>query len=371
MADNVISIMIFTASGTDVVLATSGSYDLRADPFTSTGIVGTYSGGTWNFTGLDDTVGYKLYNTSTGNEVENFTGGGDNTRKFFDGDLQLYLKKSGGTMTGAIAMGGNKITGAGAASANGDLTRYEQVWRTTGAQTGLSGTKVTTDLIYYSPSDITITGDGALTSKKYVDDLFGGAVGVVQSGYKIKLIPTRATNDTYSKNTAELCNAYLSGLTDISTRTGTILVESLGQASNTINLDDGTSQWISPGVWYVGQGSKPILNRRAPNGSLTVAGGIVNCRIKDGAAGVPVVSSRTYVNFTFQDCEFDVPDETDITFTTCKFLGINKLKSASGNTITLTNCTGDMFWYNDLITPTVSGTQPADVRAVTGANFNW
>lgn len=37
------------------------------------------------------------------------------------------LPKSGGTMSGAIAMGGSKITGAGAASSAGDLVRYEQL----------------------------------------------------------------------------------------------------------------------------------------------------------------------------------------------------------------------------------------------------
>lgn len=37
-----------------------------------------------------------------------------------------YLPTSGGTMTGNIAMGGNKVTGLAAASAAGDAVRYEQ-----------------------------------------------------------------------------------------------------------------------------------------------------------------------------------------------------------------------------------------------------
>lgn len=37
------------------------------------------------------------------------------------------LPKTGGTMSGAIAMGGSKVTGAGAASASGELVRYEQL----------------------------------------------------------------------------------------------------------------------------------------------------------------------------------------------------------------------------------------------------
>lgn len=38
-----------------------------------------------------------------------------------------YLPKSGGTMSGAIAMGSNKVTGLAAGTANGDALRYEQL----------------------------------------------------------------------------------------------------------------------------------------------------------------------------------------------------------------------------------------------------
>ena len=41
--------------------------------------------------------------------------------------LANYLLKSGGIMSGAIAMGSNKITGLGAGTTNGDALRYEQV----------------------------------------------------------------------------------------------------------------------------------------------------------------------------------------------------------------------------------------------------
>jgi hypothetical protein len=41
--------------------------------------------------------------------------------------LSPYLPLSGGTMTGSVAMGVNKITGLAAATANGDAVRYEQL----------------------------------------------------------------------------------------------------------------------------------------------------------------------------------------------------------------------------------------------------
>lgn len=41
--------------------------------------------------------------------------------------LGNYLPLTGGTMSGNIAMGGNKVTGLGAATGNGDALRYEQL----------------------------------------------------------------------------------------------------------------------------------------------------------------------------------------------------------------------------------------------------
>jgi len=282
---------------------------------------------------------------------------------------------SGLTLGGNLVLGGNKVTGSAAATANGDLPRWEQTGVITETRT-ISGQWLFSTHPSATPGGVTFppTNSGHYTPKWYVDGLFGSAIGVVQSTYMNKLLPLRAINDAYSNATPELCYSYLSGLTDVATRTGVVLIEPSGVAGNVIDVDNhATNQWIGNGIFYVGVGSKPVINRKAYNSSLTFTGGFVNCRIKDGATGTPVVSSRTYVNATFRDCEFDVPDATDITFTGCKFLGVNKLKSVSGNAITLTNCTGDMFWYNDTVSATVSvsGTQPCDVRSVTSANLNW
>jgi len=52
------------------------------------------------------------------------------------GDLSAYLALTGGTMSGAIAMGGNKITGLAAGGSAGDALRYEQL---VGAYLALAG----------------------------------------------------------------------------------------------------------------------------------------------------------------------------------------------------------------------------------------
>lgn len=379
MANNVVTIPIWTVTGTTPVMVSTGSYDLRVSPYSSTGIAGTHiGGGIWGFTGLSDIADYKLYNTVAGTEVTGLTGGGTNTRVFFDGDLQNYIRHNGSiAFTANQAMGGFKFTGAGAATETGQFVRWDEAIMTTGTQTK-AGQLIfnTTGSIVPTVSAPGTTGlptaSGHLTSKQYVDTLFSGVVGVVQSTFLNKLIPLRTVEDIYSHTTMELCNAYLAALVSANTKRGVMLIEPLGANGNIINADDGTSAWVSDRVDITGIG-RPVINRRAPNSSLTCDSKITGCHIVDGAAGVPVVSARAYTNFTFENCTFDLPDDTDITFTTCKFIGLNRCKSDGGATITLASCTGDMFWYNDTVnTFTISGaTQPDDVRAVLVANFNY
>jgi len=73
------------------------------------------------------------------------------------------LPKAGGTMTGAIAMGGNKITGLAAGSSNGDAVRYEQLTGLIKTATGTIGTSATSAEVSYSGTLIsaraTISGE--------------------------------------------------------------------------------------------------------------------------------------------------------------------------------------------------------------------
>lgn len=56
--------------------------------------------------------------------------------------LDAKLALAGGTMSGAIAMGGNKVTGLGAPTANGDALRFDQLGAVSGIATLDAGGKV-------------------------------------------------------------------------------------------------------------------------------------------------------------------------------------------------------------------------------------
>jgi hypothetical protein len=86
--------------------------------------------------------------------------------------IDSKVAKAGDTMSGNLAMGGNKVTGLGAASTNGDAVRFEQAVLTDGSHaiTGnqsFSGTAKITNLL-----DPTLAQDGA--TKAYVDNAVAG-----------------------------------------------------------------------------------------------------------------------------------------------------------------------------------------------------
>ena len=68
-------------------------------------------------------AGLVVYNTTTNKlQISDASAFSD-----LDAVAVAALPKTGGTMSGAIAMGSNKVTGLAAASANGDAVRYEQL----------------------------------------------------------------------------------------------------------------------------------------------------------------------------------------------------------------------------------------------------
>lgn len=67
------------------------------------------------------------------------------TPSYINTNATAKVSKAGDSMTGALAMGGNKVTGLAAASANGDAVRFEQL-PTLGTPTTSGLVKLYTDL---------------------------------------------------------------------------------------------------------------------------------------------------------------------------------------------------------------------------------
>lgn len=359
MANNIKVLFLGQIVGGNVQPVTTGAYDLRVSPYSTAGISGASDGyGGWLFIGLSSEADYKLYDTAGGTEVIRFCGGGSNTVVFFDSDLATYLKLTGGTMTGDVAFGGTKkLTGLAAGSTAGDSVRYEQVAKLA-VNESISGTWVFGNSAGNRPSvsnahNYPPTSNEHLVDKYYVDGLFAQSASMIQSTYAVKCLPTQTDESRFSYLTMEKCNAYLASLTDIATLRGTIIIEPTAGVNSSILVDDGTSQWCSAGV-DIWSPNKSELTRQAANNSLTCDSRLTNLYINDDEQ----VLSRTYINFTFQDCDFKSVS-TNMVFTSCKFLGINRGLISSG-TVAMSNCTGTAFWTNATVTAT--GTQVIDLR---------
>lgn len=358
-----IAIQVRNSSNVAVTGLTISSFSVRVSPYGSgeaiSGLSCTEIGTQGNYVISGFTAWYeniKVYaDTGSGMTLQSWIGVQD------VGDLTTaFLRLSGGTMTGNIAMGSNKVTGLAAGTANGDATRYEQVWRTSGAQTGLSGQKVMTDLIFYSPSNLAIVGDGAHTSKKYVDDLFSGAVGVVQSTQKIKLIPSRAVEDAYSRTTLGGC----SGALDTSgSKRGNILIESMNIAGNTYALSDDEN-WLADRIDITGENMPKIDVTASGGNSLTVDSRLNHIYLYNSGSG-----NWTFVNATFENCLFYFGG--DLTFTSCVFRGVNGVRLPNTKTLTITNSTGvgQIVHNDDIATVTISGTQCRDIAGINVNNL--
>jgi hypothetical protein len=94
------------------------------------------------------------------------------TKNYVDNQDALKLSLTGGTMSGAIAMGASKITGLAAGSANGDAVRFEQAVLTDGSHaiTGNQSFSSTAKII--NLVDPTLAQDAA--TKSYVDSKIAG-----------------------------------------------------------------------------------------------------------------------------------------------------------------------------------------------------
>ena len=106
------------------------------------------------------------------------------TKTYVDTADNLKLNLSGGTMSGAIAMGTSKITGLGDPTANQDAATKTYVDTADALKLNLTGGTLTGNLLMGSnkvTSTATPTSDDDLTRKGYVDTILGSATAAATS----------------------------------------------------------------------------------------------------------------------------------------------------------------------------------------------
>lgn len=268
-------------------------------------------------------------------------------------------------LTGTQTIAGDKtfssvVSCSTAASSSNHLMRYNETVRTSGNQTGIAGTKVVTGSWSYSPSTFSITGDGQFTSKKYVDDLFAGSAGVVQSSQKIKLVPSRTTEDAYSRTTLAGC---LSALDTSSSKRGNILIESMNIAGNTYSLSDDEN-WVADRIDITGE-NMPKIDVTASSGNSVTADARLNHIYLYNSGS----TNWTFVNFTFENCILYF--NGNLTLTSCNFRGVNGIRLPNTKTLTISNSTGvgQIVYNDDIPTVTISGTQCRDIASINVSNL--
>lgn len=204
------------------------------------------------------------------------------------------------TMSGAtIAMGGNKVTGAAAATANGDLVRYEQVsglWgyrrpvlqyastTVVNMETGINGTSGSLTILFPNGTLATDTTAGH----------FNIDMSRVASSSQSGLRTGSVANNTWYACYATLSGSNIIGIAD------TVLP--LQANYSTLNANFGTNLWVYIGMIRCGDGSvsSSILKFvQAGNKTiffnLNVSGNAMNCRgIVMATSGSAASLSYTY-----------------------------------------------------------------------------
>ena len=180
---------IVDVSGGYYVPVTTGSYSLRASPFSASTYAGSHvANGSWNFGVVADGV-YQLWNEGTPAQVASF------------GEVQLVdsaISSIGITLPSNLDANSKKIVSLADGTATGDAVNYGQVVRNTGDQS-IAGVKTFTSLPFTGP--ITPSSNYQLSTKKYVDDKVAAVTtnSFQESINKVRVFPdgTETTDQVY------------------------------------------------------------------------------------------------------------------------------------------------------------------------------
>lgn len=140
------------------------------------------------------------------NEIATALGNDPNLSTTLTTSIATKLPLAGGTMTGAIAMGTNKITGLGTPTAGTDAATKSYVDTSAAGGLPLSGGTMTGNIVMGSnkvTSTATPTTNDDLTRKGYVDGILGSATSAATSASAAATSATNAANSATAASTSE------------------------------------------------------------------------------------------------------------------------------------------------------------------------
>lgn len=219
-------------------------------------------------------AGRVVYNSTTSKlQVSNGT-------SFADVDAAALLK-AGGTMSGNIAMGSNKVTGLAAATTNGDAVRYEQALLLAGGtmagNINANGNKVT-GLAAASANGEAVRYDEFVTTKNTADAALPKAGGTMSgnlnmnnAGYILNILPSGASNDAATVGQVnDVSASFVGGVTSGTTDSDSVITISLptsptGQWAVTYNANVAGGMHVNYGngddffkVRFYNSGGSPV-----------------------------------------------------------------------------------------------------------------
>ena len=213
------------------------------------------------------------------NELAAALGDDANFSTTITNSIATKLPLSGGTMSGAIAMGTNKITGLGDPTANQDAATKKYTTDTFlplagGTLTGaidMGSQKITTT---YTPSN-----GPDLTTKTYVDGLFGSSQNASTSAANAQASATAAaTSETNAGNSATAAassaTSAASSATSAAASYDSFDDRYLGAKSSAPTVDNDGDALVTGALYF--NSSTNIMNVRSAGGSWQSAGSSVN-----------------------------------------------------------------------------------------------
>jgi len=186
--------------------------------------------------------------------------------------IATKLPLAGGTMSGAIAMGTNKITGLGDPTANQDAATKKYTTDTFlplagGTLTGAvaaGNNKITAS---YTPS-----ASADLTTKTYVDGILGSATAAATSATAAATSATAAA--TSATNASNSATAAASSATSAAASFDSFDDRYLGAKSSAPSVDNDGDALVTGALYF--NTSTNIMNVRTSGGAWTSAGSSVN-----------------------------------------------------------------------------------------------